>query len=193
MSDRETEIILFDAFSQALNKLCRDDFVLFSTQKKKGPITHRIAMYIENELDNSAYLCDTQFQIKGEKQTYTPDMIIHDRKGNEAMAIYWQDGYLSSREKEEARDFHKEKKCFTIAFSLLPDKDYFLIYRFAENYTDYLHISREDFSEEVLKRCSSDEDIISDQLLFKLEKKRQRKKKEDESLPAAAEDPALSE
>lgn len=192
MSDRETEIILFDAFSQALKKLCRDDFVLFSTQKKKGPITHRIAMYIETGLDSRAYLCDTQFQIKGEKQTYTPDMIIHDRKGKETMAIYWQDGYLSAKEKEEARDFHREKRCFTIAFSLLPDKDYFLIYRFAENYTDYLHISREDFSEEVLRRCSSDEDILSDQLLFKLEKKRIRKKKEENSL-SSAEDTALPE
>lgn len=186
MSDRETEIILFDAFSQALKKLCRDDFVLFSTQKKKGPITHRIAMYIENELGSSAYLCDTQFQIRGEKQTYTPDMIIHDRKGNEAMAIYWQDGYLSSREKEEARDFHKEKKCFTIAFSLLPDKDYFLIYRFAENYTDYLHISRDDFSETVLKRCGVDEDIFDDQLRFKLVRRRGKK-------ASAAEDAPLSE
>lgn len=193
MNIRELEILLFDAFSASLKRLCADDYLLFSTQKKKGPITHRIAMYLEQELANPAMLCDTQFQIRSEKECFTPDIVVHNRMGEEYMALFWQDGYLSAHERENARDFHKEKRCFTLAFSLLPDKDYFLIYRFAENYTDYLHISREDFSEEVLKRCSSDEDIISDQLLFKLEKKRQRKKKEDESLPAAAEDPALSE
>ena len=96
--------------------------------------------------------------------------------GNEEMALYWQDGYLSAREKAEAQNFHREKKCFTLAFSLLPDKDYFLIYRFAENYTDYLHISREDFSEEVLKRCNNDEDIFADQLQLKLTKTNVKRK-----------------
>ena len=176
MNNRELEIMLFDAFCASLKRLCTDDFLLFSTQKKKGPVTHRIAMYLEQILNDRSMLCDTQFQIKGENGTYTPDRVIHTRMGNEEMALYWQDGYLSAREKSEAQNFHREKKCFTLAFSLLPDKDYFLIYRFAENYTDYLHISREDFSEEVLKRCNNDEDIFADQLQLKLTKKNVKKK-----------------
>ncbi len=188
---RETEIQLFDAFAQALKKLCKDDYLLFSTQRKKSPITHRIAMYLEAELNNSSMICDTQFVLKGESRTYIPDIIVHNRMGNEEMALYWQDGYLSARDKEEARDFHKEKKCFTLAFSLLPEKEYFLIYRFAENYTDYLHISREDFSEEVLRRCSVDEDIFADQLMLTLPKKKRKAKKEEDSVEG--ENPALSE
>ena len=187
MNTRELEIMLFDAFSAALRRLCKDDYLLFSTQKKKGPITHRIAMYLEEGLDEPGLLCDTQFQIRSEKSTYTPDIVVHNRMGNEAMALFWQDGYLSAREREAARDFHREKHCFTLAFSLLPEKDYFLIYRFAEGYTDYLHISREDFSETVLKRCGVDEDIFDDQLRLKLTRRHGSKK------DSAAEDAPLSE
>lgn len=187
MSDRELEIVLFDAFCEALRRLCHDDYRLFSSQKRKGPITHRIAMYIEAILDRSSMICDTQFQIRGDRCTYTPDIVVHDRQGGEVMALYWQDGYLSAQEKAEARDFHREKKCLTLAFSLLPEKDYFLIYRFAGSYTDYLHLSREDFSEDVLKRCSNDEDIFDDQMTLSLTRRRTRKR------PSAAEDPSLSE
>ena len=187
MNIRELEILLFDAFSASLKRLCADDYLLFSTQKKKGPITHRIAMYLEQELANPAMLCDTQFQIRSEKECFTPDIVVHNRMGEEYMALFWQDGYLSAHERENARDFHKEKRCFTLAFSLLPDKDYFLIYRFAGSYTDYLHLSREDFSEDVLKRCSNDEDIFDDQMTLSLTRRRTRKR------PSAAEDPALSE
>lgn len=183
MSDRAVEIQLFDCFCQALNRLCRDDFLLFSTQRNKGPITHRIAMYLEQELNDRALLCDVQFQIRGEDRIYTPDIVVHNRMGNEEMALYWQDAYLNARDKEEARDFHREKRCFTLAFSLLPDKDYFLIYRFAESYTDYLHLSRETFEEEVLRRCSNDEDIFDGQLSLKLTKRRSK---------SAAENPSLS-
>ena len=186
MNIRELEILLFDAFSASLKRLCADDYLLFSTQKKKGPITHRIAMYLEQELANPAMLCDTQFQIRSEKECFTPDIVVHNRMGEEYMALFWQDGYLIAHERENARDFHKEKRCFTLAFSLLPDKDYFLIYRFAENYTDYLHISRDDFSETVLKRCGVDEDIFDDQLRFKLVRRRGKK-------ASAAEDAPLSE
>ena len=119
MSDRELEIVLFDAFCEALRRLCHDDYRLFSSQKRKGPITHRIAMYIEAILDRPSMICDTQFQIRGDRCTYTPDIVVHDRQGGEVMALYWQDGYLSAQEKAEARDFHREKKCLTLAFSLL--------------------------------------------------------------------------
>lgn len=187
MATRELEIILFDAFTKALKRLCEEDYLLFSTQKKKGPITHRIAMYLEENLAKSGLICDTQFAIRAEGRTFTPDMIVHNRMGQEEMALYWQDGYLRSDEKEEARDFHSMKKCFTLAFSLLPEKDYFLIYRFAETYTDYLHISREDFSEEVLRRCRADEDIFEEeQLTLKLPRQRRRK-------ASVAEDPSLTE
>lgn len=188
---RETEIQLFDAFALALKKLCSDDYLLFSSQRKKGPITHRIAMYLEMELNSSNMICDTQFVLKGENRSYLPDIIVHDRKGNEKMALFWQDGYLSAHDREEARDFHREKQCFTLAFSLLPEKGYFLIYRFAENYTDYLHISREDFSEQVLRRCNVDEDIFSDQLMLNLPKKKRKAKMKEESVKG--EDTALTE
>lgn len=186
MASREDEILFFDAFCQALKRLCSKDYLLFSTQKKKAPITHRIAMYLETILASDSYICDTQFVVKTEARAFTPDIVVHDRMGHEYMALYWQDGYLSAREKEDARDFHSQTGCFTLAFSLLPERDYFLIYRFAATYTDYLHISREDFSEQVLKRCSTDEDIFDDQLTLKLTRRRKKKN-------SAGEDPALTE
>ena len=61
----------------------------------------------------------------------------------------------------------------TLAFSLLEERDYILIYRFENRYLEYLHINKLDFSERLLKRC-----------LIREEKK--KKEKEEEQLPLFA-------
>lgn len=179
-SSRSLDIALFDAFAKALKELSRRDELLFGMKRNKISLTHRLAIYLEQNLREG-----TIVDISYSTGNYTPDLIAHDRNGRIQLAIWWQDDYLTKKLQDEARRFHEEYGCFTLAFSLLSDKDYFLVYRFASTYTDYLHISREDFSESLLKRMKDEESTTDEQLLLNIPKKRNRKRKA--SLPAEKE------
>lgn len=169
---RSSEIEIFDAFRSALKILSSRDKTLLGNKKNKIAITHRLAYYLENSFIPGCYV-DIFYSI----DRYSPDLLVHDRKGEILLAIWWQDDYLSKPLREEAKLFHEEFGCLSLAFSLLSDKDYYLVYRFASTYTDYLHIAREDFSENLLKRMERDDENIKEQLLLDIPKKRTRKKK----------------
>ena len=62
---------------------------------------------------------------------------------------------------------------------MLEDKDYILVYRFEKEYLEYLHINKEDFSENLLKRCLIEDKKDSDQLLLDIRKKRTRKTRKE--------------
>ena len=79
------------------------------------------------------------------------------------MAIFIEEEYLSSQKKGEASKLHEDTGAFTIAFSLLKEREYFLVYRFASSFTDYLHLSKHDYRESLLKRMEDTES--DDQLL----------------------------
>lgn len=176
-NNRSEEIILFDAFVSALKKLTERDAYLFTLKRKKLPLVHRLAIYLEEEIPAGLF-CDIMMHIRFEDGESTPDLLIHDRKGNIALAVYTKESYLSRKDQEEARTFHREKQCLTLAFSFLDEKDYFLIYRFGSSFTDYLHLSREDFTESLLKRCEteSNETFSDTQLLLGIKPRRKRKK-----------------
>jgi len=176
---RTSEIILFDAFIAALKKLCSDDKVLFALKKRKYALVHRLAMYLEAEVPSNLY-ADMMLFLENEGN---PDILIHNRKGDSRLAIYAKEAYLTKKDQEEARLYHKSQGCMTLAFAFLPEKDYFLVYRFGEAFTDYLHISKEDFHESLLKRCGNDsEETFSDeQLLLGIKAKKRRGKKESAS------------
>lgn len=177
MKGRETDIRLFNAFTYALRELvARDQDLVASHNRRKAGVTHRLAMYLEEGIAGTGLFADVSWKVKGESGTYTPDIIVHDRHDDIAMALWWDGDYLTGTEREAARDFHKEFGCLALAFSILDDKDYFLVYRFDESWTDYLHISRDDFSEEVLMRRPVDDDDDDGQLFFDMPRRRSRKK-----------------
>ncbi len=176
-SSRSTDIALFDAFTKALRELSRRDEVLFAMKRNKVSLAHRLAIYLERNLRDGT-IVDVSYSMGN----YNPDLIAHDRNGKVQLAIWWQDDYLTKKLQDEAKRFHEEYGCFTLAFSLLSDRDYFLVYRFAATYTDYLHVSREDFSETLLKRMKEEDGIEDEQLLLDIPRKRNRKRKK--SLPA---------
>ena len=183
-SNRSEEITLFDAFVSALKRLSERDKYLFSLKRRKIPLMHRLAIYLEEELPSHLY-CDLMLHIKLEEGESTPDLLVHDRNGTIYLAIYAKESYLNKKDQEEARTFHRDKECLTLAFSFLEDKDYFLIYRFGSTFTDYLHLSREDFSESLLKRCETDSDeTFSDtQLLLGIKVRKKRKLSKKTTLP----------
>lgn len=113
-------------------------------RRKKSTFSHRIALCIEKNFPS--FLVDIDYD--------KTDILVHTKEGNEILAIFWSNTYLTTEEKNKAQNYHlSHKPRLTLAFSLLEEKDYILIYRFEDNYLEYLHINKIDFSEELLKKC----------------------------------------
>ena len=136
-------------------------------ESRKGAISHRIALSLERTL-SPEYSID--IEIMG------TDILV--KKGDDIiLALFWSSTYLTEKERSKALDFHRKwNPALTLAFSMLEDKDYLLIYRFESDYVDYLHIDKVDFSEMLLKRCMIEMNEES-QLLLDVVKKRKRIRK----------------
>lgn len=148
-----------------------DYFALYSEEEKKcrkSTISHRIALAL------AKYFPSFHVDIDYNKA----DILVHENDEKDILAIFWSNTYLTSEEKDKAQNYHlKHKPNLTLAFSLLEDKDYILVYRFEDNYLEYLHINKDDFSERLLKKC-----IIKDEKepsLFST-KKRKAKPQQDQ-------------
>ncbi len=137
------KIECFDSFRRSM----LDYFASFREEdkrRKKSTISHRIALSIMKNFP--LYSVDIDYD--------TTDILIHGKNGRDILAIFWSNTYLTSAEKEKAQNYHLEHKpMLTLAFSLLEDRDYILIYRFEDDYLEYLHIDKVDFSEHLLKKC----------------------------------------
>lgn len=103
------------------------------------------------------------------------DILIWNETGP-LLALFWSSSYLAKNRKIRAISFHeKEKAPLTLAFSIFPDKERFLVYRIENGFIEYLHINKNTFSEEVLRRCTIDEGKKdSDQLLLPLRIKKKK-------------------
>lgn len=94
------------------------------------------------------------------------------------LSVFWSSTYLTKTEKDKAQKFHTDKKpTLTLAFSMLEEKDYILVYRFEKEYLEYLHINKTDFSERLLKRCIIGKEDEEDQLMLDIKKSKKRRKK----------------
>ncbi len=166
MSDNLNQIELFSSFKSAMleyfNKYSNEK----NEKKKKSTISHRLALLLEK---NILAATDVDIDIDGFE-------IVVKEKEKILLAILWSNSYLTEKEKEKAKKLHSLfSPRLTLAFSLLSDKDYILVYRFENDYLDYLHINKSDFSQNILKRCLvSDSNDDSEQLV--LFPKRKRKK-----------------
>lgn len=178
---RERQIELFDDFRESMLSY----FSKYNEQdekKKKSTTSHRIANALSKKLDSA----DIDLELDG------VDILAH-RDDKPILALFWSYTYLTEKDKERARLYHiTNNPSLTLAFSLLEEKDYILVYRFEKDYLEYLHINKEDFSEYLLKRCLIEKEKGADdgQLLLDIprtKKKRARnqaKKTETEAQPA---------
>ncbi len=137
------KIECFDSFRKSM----LDYFASYpgeDRRRRKSSISHRIALSIMKNFPSS--LVDIDYD--------TTDILVHENKGKDILAIFWSNTYLTLQEKEKAQNYHlTHKPMLTLAFSLLEDRDYILIYRFEDDYLEYLHIDKVDFSEMLLKKC----------------------------------------
>ena len=133
--------------------------------KKKSTQSHRIAVIMSRFFPQS-YSIDIDIQ--------GTDILV--KNGDSIpLSVFWSSTYLTKTEKDRAQKFHTE----TLAFSMLEEKGYILVYRFENEYLEYLHINKTDFSERLLKRCLIGKEDEEDQLMLDIQKRRIRKKKAD--------------
>lgn len=132
-------------------------------RRRKSTISHRIALSMQSNFPSQ--IVDIDYD--------KADILVHTGDGEDILAVFWSNTYLTQAEKEKAQHFHlSHNPALTLAFSLLEDKDYILVYRFESNYLDYLHINKSDFSEMLLKRCLiEDEKEKKEPSLFTKKKK----------------------
>lgn len=140
--------------------------------RKKSTQSHRIAM-IMSRFFPASYSIDIDIQ--------GTDILV--KNGDLIpLSVFWSSTYLTKAEKDKAQKFHtNEKPTLTLAFSMLEDKDYILVYRFEKEYLEYLHINKTDFSEMLLKRCIIGKEDQEDQLMLDIKKTKKRKKKAPKS------------
>lgn len=148
--------------------------------KRKSTVSHRIAMLMKNHVPQDA---EIDIDLDG------ADILLR-RNNSIDLAVFWSSTYLTEKEKDKARSFHKKNNPYlTLAFSLLEDKDYLLVYRFEKDYLEYLHINKQDFSERLLKRCMlEDKEEADQQLLLDIKgtKKKKKKTKTNDAEPVVA-------
>lgn len=170
---RSLRIDVFDHFRKAMlnyfSQYNEDD----GEKKKKSTTSHRIALALSKQFPST---CKVEIDYMG------ADIVI--KRGNDVILILlWSNSYLTEKDKEKATELHKEKMpLLTLAFSLLEDRNYILVYRFEREYLEYLHIDKSDFSEKVLKRSEDKDYKDNGQLMLTLKGKaprRRRKKKKE--------------
>lgn len=103
------------------------------------------------------------------------DILVWDENGL-ILALFWSSSYLAKKRKLSAISFHeREQTPLTLACSLFPGKNHFLVYRIENGFIDYLHVDKNTFSEDVLRRCTIDEGRRNpDQLLLPLKVRRKK-------------------
>ena len=171
MADLE-RIQVYSAFREAMLDYfssSRDD-----EKRRKSTISHRIATKMMKYFPEE-YSVDIDLDGL--------DILIHSGK-KPLLAVSWSNTYLTEKEKEEARHYHMENSPrLTLAFSLLDDKDYILVYRFEKDYLEYLHIDKNTFSEKLLKRCEIYAEGEGAQLMLDIKPKKQKTKKRKDNTP----------
>lgn len=170
-----SELELLEVFINAIKALFSYDKTLFSKKKNRLAISHRIAVYLEKELKDLT--SDLSYHTLIKKKDYYPDILLHDRKDVIALSLFWANDYLSKKDQDDITAFIKaEDPALSLGLSFLPDKDYILIYRFKDNYTDYIHLNKTNFERKFLKRLEDEvEEDKSQQLLFAPKKRKTTK------------------
>ncbi len=174
---RSLRIDVFDNFRKAmLNYFSK--YTAKEEKKKKSTISHRIAVELSSQFPTSCTI-DIDYM--------KADIVV--RNGDDIILILlWSNDYLTEKDKEKAKALHIEKApLLTLAFSLLEEKSYILIYRFEKEYLEYLHIDKSDFSERILKRSEDRDKKGNGQLMLTLKGKATRKARQKKEKPIIAE------
>lgn len=151
-NNRYNQINLFSNITQALTKLYNEDDTLFKA-KYHHSITHRLAMYLEDELrnpneighlfDQDIYV-DVDFPIPWIDKSRKADLVIHSRGKNPILAATVKNTYFSTSSLIELYKAQlKNLDGLYLAIRLANDKKYALIYKCVKDGIEYYHYDYE--------------------------------------------------
>lgn len=163
MANQE-KLEVFDSFRKGMISYLsglEDDGI----KRKKSACTHRIALALERTFPS-----DVMIDI----DTLGADLLVWDGKAKIHLALFWSEDYLTEKERERAYAFHlSQNPSLTLAFSVLPGKDWLLVYRFEKSFLEYLHIDKATFEETPLRQKSAGAEDEG-QMFLRLPQKRRR-------------------
>lgn len=156
--ERYGMIRLFETFVSSLARLLEQDSILFSLQRNRLAVCHRLAYYIEQTLSKSdcpkecVDLCVYQPKAFGK---IVPDILIHNRSEKDPrrpLAVVIREGYLSTEELIALHYLKVQANCaLVLAVAFLSGKNYILIYRANGSHIYYYHFNKEDYHCQLLK------------------------------------------
>ena len=165
MITQEERIDIFDGFRKGMHYFLTAYQLPEGLRHKKAAIAHRLALCLSAEFPD--YFVDID--------TDGADILVWDGGSNIKLALFWSEQYLTEKERNKALEFHRRKHpVLTLGFTILPERSWLLVYRFENEYVEYLHIDKESFTDEVLRQRFF-EDKDEGQLKLSLRKKRVRK------------------
>ncbi len=165
MITQEERIDIFEGFRKGMHYFLSAYQLPPGLKHKKAAIAHRLALCLSAEFPSSFVDIDTN----------GADIIVWDGDEDIKLALFWGEQYLTEKERNKAIEFHRTKNPgLTLGFTMLPERPWLLVYRFEQEYVEYLHIDKESFADEVLRQRFL-EDKDEGQLKLSLRKKRTRR------------------
>lgn len=145
MNIQEDVLDIFTSFKKGMEAFFMLPPIPHEMKRRHASVSTRIAMSLRPFFPKRVFV-DTEL--------LGADILIWDDSGP-LLALFWSSSYLAKEQKMKAIAFHEEQKApLTLAFSIFPDKERLLVYRIENGYIEYLHIDKNTFSEEVLRRCT---------------------------------------
>ncbi|WP_320129212.1 hypothetical protein [uncultured Sphaerochaeta sp.] len=192
---RYTNILLFDAFEEALSHLIKEDKELFEWPKAKASIAHCFASHLHRELRKVLGLSlDESSRTflalpQGMKVDIFPrigsvpiDLLVHDRKNSRPLAVIFYTDYLNKGQMDKLRKLQGLGCNLVLAVAFLPQKDYILIYRSNGSMIDYYHFSKLEGNSSLLMQKELEQKSDALQLSLGIKQKNKRKTKKNPTI-----------
>ena len=158
MNKKECLKLIIDA----IKSLIKNDENLIERKLKEECINHRLALYLEQLINNSLNLSvDLEYDKNLEnskvicsklnsKIKIRPDILIHQRNSNanNLIAIECKKGYLNKHDFHKLIELGKSPYKYTlpIGISYQPEKNYLLLYYFEGDKKNRIKLNKKDFS-----------------------------------------------
>jgi len=142
----------FDIFTAALRDFETKDKDLYSWPRNRVALTHSLAQRLWSNLQKEeSQLCvDMSPYIEKSKRSINPDIAVHNRKGQIALAVVCRNDYLSEAEQKGLMKL--AGSCtLAMAVSFFPQKSYMLLYRAVPDAIEYFHFDRNTLTVEAVR------------------------------------------
>ena len=143
MKDLTEKASIYSAFISGVRDYLATENHDMPGRRSKSADTHRIALSLRPYFPPSLSI---------DIDTDGADILIH-RDDSCPLAVFWCSRYLTAQQRKRIEAFGKEGKAtLTLAFTPMHGRDFFLVYRFADDAIDYIHIDKETGAETMLRQ-----------------------------------------